>query len=103
MATPVGAGERGPAEGAASGAPGGAAPLRHWGARAVATARGGPRHGPQGAPPTHPAPPGAPFPLRARGKEKRGKGDARRPKIAVPGRRSVVASGEQERRMIDTS
>src|SRR5712692_7058516 len=26
------------------GAPGGAAPLRHWGARAVATARGGPRH-----------------------------------------------------------
>src|SRR5882672_1778859 len=31
------------------GAPGGAAPLRHWGARAVATARGGPRYGPQGA------------------------------------------------------
>jgi len=32
------------------GAPGGAAPLRHWGARAVATARGGPRKpGPQGA------------------------------------------------------
>ena len=38
---------------------------------------------------THPAPPGAPFPLRAREKEK-GKGDARRPKIKVPGRRSVL-------------
>ena len=70
------------------GAPGGAAPLRHWGARAVATARGGPRLGPQGARRGARRLPALHIP-RPRGRGKRGKGDARRPKTRVPGRHSV--------------
>src|SRR6267142_2386882 len=79
-----------PAESAAGGAPGGAAPLRHWGARAGSQRRAAdPRKVRQGCLASTPAPPGAPFPSSAREKEN-GKGRARRPKIQVPGRRSVV-------------
>ena len=73
------------------GAPGGAAPLRHWGAACLRTARGGPA-GPQGPTSLGPAPPGAPFP-RFRGTRKTGKGGPGSPKSEVAGRRSVGYAG----------
>src|SRR5712692_2877890 len=82
-------GERGPGRSAAGGAPGGAAPLRHWGARALARRAADPRKVRQGASQA----PGASrrsISLACKGEGKRGKGDARRPKIEVTGRRSVV-------------
>src|SRR5438552_5373650 len=71
------------------GAPGGAAPLRHWGARALARRAADPRKVRQGASQA----PGASrrsISLACKGEGKRGKGDARRPKIQRPGRHSVA-------------
>src|SRR5712692_9720733 len=82
-------GERGPGRSAAGGAPGGAAPLRHWGARVAAAARGGPSQGSPGCLASTRRLPALHFPC-VQGRRKMGKGDARRPRIEVRGRRSVV-------------
>src|SRR5207245_10046585 len=79
-------GERGPRRCAASGAPGGAAPLRHWGARALARRAADPRKVRQGCLASAPAPPGAPFPLRAREKEKGERATPGARKSKSPGR-----------------
>ena len=59
-------------------------------ARRIATARGGPSQGSPGVPRKHPGASRRSISLVREGKGKRGKGDARRPKIEVTGRRSVV-------------
>ena len=59
-------------------------------ARRIATARGGPSQGSPGVRSQAPRRlPALHFPC-VQGRRKKGKGDARRPKIKVPGRRSVV-------------
>src|SRR5947209_17148547 len=88
-AAPPARGERGPARGVAGGAPGGAAPLRHWGARAFARRAADPRKARQGADRNAPGASRRSISLACKGEGKRGKGDARRPKIKVIGRRSV--------------
>src|SRR5438128_12499464 len=89
-AAPPAWGERAPGRGAAGGAPGGAAPLRHWGARAFARRAADPRKVRQGADRNAPGASRRSISLACKGEGKRGKGDARRPKIEVTGRHSVA-------------
>ena len=81
--------ERGPAPKCRDGAPGGAAPLRHWGARALARRAADPRKVRQGADRNAPGASRRSISLACKGEGKRGKGDARRPKPKSPGGVSV--------------